>query len=228
MSQMDIKIVVNSNRNFYQMTLPPLLNSLKEAGFRENEIISFVGGYEGEASEIENNIFTLPYDSIDFTSLIELSQNDYGSGYYFMIHDTTKVGPNFKKLLYSVEPEEYEVIALKRWDSMNIGLYRGEYLKRKSEILLPLQNYELTPEKLQESKRWGVANEDFLMWHQPDVKISCYSEILSCPRNGTPDVAGPFNYYGNGTNRIIERYQFLDFYKIKANWSLDDQYVIQL
>ena len=228
MSQMDIKIVVNSNRNFYQTSLPPLLRSLNESGFGSEEIITFVGGYDKAEKEISDNVFALPYDSIDFTSLTELSQNDYGAKHYFVMHDTSKVGVNFKKILYSVDPGDFEFIALKPWPSMNIGLYRNDYLQRKSEILLPLRNYEITPDKLQESKIWGVENEDHLMWNQPDVKISSYSELLSCPRNGNAEAGDPLDYYGNGTLRIITRYEFLDFYKIKANWERKDQYVINL
>ncbi|MEI6407513.1 MAG: hypothetical protein WCO85_08325 [Actinomycetes bacterium] len=225
---MDIKIVVNSNRNFYQTSLPPLLRSLKEAGFDSEEIITFVGGCDTADKEISKNVFALPYDSIDFTSLIELSQNDYGAKHYFVMHDTSKVGVNFKKILYSVDPGDFEVIALKAWPSMNIGLYRNDYLHRKSEVLLPIRNYEITPEKLQESKIWGVENEDHLMWKQQDVEISSYSELLSCPRNGNADAGEPLDYYGNGTLRIITRYEFLDYYKIKANWERKERYVIEL
>jgi len=226
---MKCKIVVNTTKRFSKHTIPPLLKSLKSAGFDSHEILVMSGGYRKRGWKLLNqNHRKLPFDAIDYTALIELGGRNYGADYYFVMHDTVKVGKEFKEILYSLDPVPWDVIALKNKPSMNIGLYSAEYLKQKNDLLIDLKNYDYSLANMQAIKAWGVINEDYLAWGQNDVATTTYAELLFCPQNGEPTIVGEIDYYGNGITRRIEHYKFLDFYKIKSNWIVKDEYEMDL
>jgi hypothetical protein len=225
---MTTKIVINSNVKFASVSLPPLLDSLKSAGFTDDEILIFVGGDISEVSRNTKNIFYVKHDSIDFTGLIELSRSDYGADFFFYMHDTVKVGPKFRDKLFSVDPKSSEIIPLRPWPSMNTGLYSGEYLKRKQVELLAIQNFDISIEGLQKAKKWGVYHEDFLTWRQENMVANSYADLLGSDSGGVPVTIGEYDYYGNGVKRRLEYYDFLDFYKVKSNWELRESYELRL
>jgi hypothetical protein len=223
------KIVINSNARFSSVTLPPLLKSLKSAGFRKSEILIMIGGYTSRRESITRpKRFKLPFDAIDFTSFIELSERDIQSDYCFVMHDTSKVGKNFKEIISSVEPRDLDAIPLRKLPSMNIGLYRTAFIRQKCSDLTKLKNSDYTEEGMHAMKVWGVENEDFLSWGQDDLSITSYADLLSDPRDGVPIVMGEYDYYTNNVKRRIEYYEYLDFYKVKANWSRKEKYELGL
>jgi hypothetical protein len=127
--------------------LPPLLESLKSAGFRKSEILIMIGGYSRRGGSISRpKRIKLPFDAIDFTSFIELSERDIQSEYCFVMHDTSKVGKNFKEIIFSVGPRGLDVISLRNVPSMNIGLYRTAYIQQKYSDLIKLKNSDYTEE----------------------------------------------------------------------------------
>ena len=226
---MKCKIVINTTKRFAQYTLPPLLDSLHEAGFKRNEILVMSGGYSMRSRLLLNkNHMKLPYDGIDYTAFAELARNDFRCDYYFIMHDTTKVGKDFKEILLSVDPSPWEVIALRNKPSMNIGMYHAHYLQEKSELIDKIVVTDYSLENMHSLKVWGVENEDFLSWGQEQVAISTYSDLLSCPINGTPLILGEYDYYKNGVIRRVEYYKFLDLFKIKANWERRNRYEMDL
>ena len=226
---MKCKIVINSTARFSSVTLPPLLESLESAGFRKSEILIMIGGYSRRRESMTRpKRIKLPFDSIDFTSFIELSLRDIQSDYCFVMHDTSKVGKRFKEIISAVEPCGLDVISLRKPPSMNIGLYRTEYIQQKYSDLTKLKNSDYSEDGMHATKAWGVENEDFLSWGQTDLSISSYADLLSDPRNGTPIVLGEYDYYSNNVHRRIEYYEYLDFYKVKANWSRKAKYELEL
>ena len=222
------KIAINSNVRFASVSLPPLLESLKSAGFTEDEILIFVGGDISDISRNTKNTFYVNHDSIDFTGLIELSRSDYDADFFFYMHDTVKVGPRFKDKLLSIDPKNSEIIPLRPWPSMNTGLYSREYLKRKHVELLNIQNFDISIEGLQKAKEWGIYHEDLLTWRQENLVINNYADLLGSDSGGFPVTIGEYDYYGNGVTRRLEYYDFLDFYKIKSNWEIRDRYELGL
>jgi len=226
---MKFKIAINTTKRFAPHTLPLLLRSLHDAGFKKNEILIMSGGHSRRRKSFSNrNYIKLPYDGIDYTAFAAIAQSDFGSDYYFIMHDTTRVGRDFREILFSIDPSPWEVIALRNKPSMNIGLYSAQYLKKKSAVLnkMVVTNYSL--ESLHSLKTWGVEHEDFLSWGQEQVAISSYSELLSCPNNGIPAILGKYDYYSNGVIRRVEYYKYLDLFKIKANWERSNRYELDL
>ena len=110
MSNQHITLVINSHKNNIDLALKRLLKSLDKFNINKNKIIIIIGGYENLDYEIydESNISTIkaPHNSIDFTgliSLLELKNNFNDLEYFFYIHDTCKIGPNFFKKLYELK-----------------------------------------------------------------------------------------------------------------------------
>jgi hypothetical protein len=223
------KIVINTTKRFAPQTLPPLLESLSLAGFKKNEILIMSGGHSRRSRLLSNrNHLKLPFDGIDYTAFAALAGNDFGSDYYFMMHDTTKAGKNFKEILFSIDPSPWEVIALRNKPSMNIGLYSAQYLKQKATLIEEIVTTDYSEESLHSLKVWNVENEDFVSWGQEQVSMTTYAELLACANNGIPLILGKHDYYSNGVIRRVEYYKFLDFYKIKANWERRERYELNL
>lgn len=207
-----LKIAVSSNINFYDKTLPILLPSLINSGFSKNDIFIFISGSDIKETKILDGftyIFT-KQNSYEYTPLIEIVENFIESEYWFLIHDTCKVGPDFKKLVTNIPETKPYKIALKSKPSMSIGAYRYDYLLMNKDKLLKIKNEDLSDKSLKEWKHWGVFNEDYILWMTPP------KPMLYGPDNWY--VVDYNNWYVNETIRRTEYYNSLDLYKNKSNW----------
>jgi hypothetical protein len=220
---MNLKLLVNTTFNYSEFTLPVLFKSLEEASFDLNDVIVISGGHQNHEI-LSPNFHNVPYNSSDFTAFIAVIEEGFDADYFFYMHDTCHVGPRFKSLLMSTQPGELDVISLTRNPSMNIGLYSAKYLRDKTSSIKMLKNSDYGIEAMQQVKTWGVHNEDYLSWGQNTAHKSSYSQLLNCPRSGNPILISENDYYKNGVIRRLEYYEFLDFYKVKANWRLRDFY----
>jgi hypothetical protein len=225
----NIAIVINSNIRFVETTTPRLIDSLLSCGFNENNILLICGGSTQPSSNFESRIptFFVNYDSIDFSGLIFLSSFESSFTHYFYIHDTTFVGPNFKNNLLALGNDGYDVIALKSSPSMNIGLYSADYLSRKRDVLESIINTDLSDESLQNWKKWGVTNEDFLSW-KSSAQVTSFDVLAESADGGNPKIIGEADFYENGISRRVEHYEYLDLFKVKANWDIKPDYEIRL
>ena len=211
---MKIKIAIATNINFYKKTIPVIIDTLLTSGIDKNDIFIFNGGYNQREKKSEDGIETifLDHNSFEYTPLIDIAENQLHSDYWFLIHDTCKVGKQFKNLLYSVLPKNPIKAALKTSPAMSIGLYKYEYILKYKEKLLEIKNKDYTPEGLQRWKQWGIGAEDYLLWkHEPE------NTILFHPDNSFKKIAQQ-NWYKEKTVRVVEYYHQLDLYKNKSNW----------
>ncbi len=211
---MKVNIAIATNINFCDKTLPVITSSLIDAGIDQNNIFIFNGGFKQRSQKVENNITTilLDHNSFEYTPLIDIAENEIQSDYWFLIHDTCKVGNKFKEILYSVIDKNPIKVALKSSPSMSIGLYKYDYILKYKNKLLEIKNQDYTPNGLQRWKQWGIKAEDYLLWkHEPE------NTFLFHPDNSVKKVARQ-NWYGEPTLRIVEYYHQLDLYKNKSNW----------
>lgn len=219
-----IKIAIASNKNFYKFTLPVIIPSLINVGIRPEDIHVFIAGYDDYSFKFIDNInyHELDHNSYEYSPLIEIVDKRIQSEYWFLIHDTCKVGPKFKQLLYEIPDSKPDKIALRSKPSMSIGSYKYDYLLTLKEQLLTIKNTNYSEESMMEWKRWGVPNEDWILWmHQPTPLI--YGGTVAC------EVVDHNNWYNTGTNRRTEYYPVLDLYKNKSNWGqTGNQMVIYL
>ena len=154
-----IKIAIATNKNFYEKTLPIIISSLLESGIEKKDIHVFNSGFDDYKMEIINEItyHFLNHNSYEYGPLIEICEKRIKSEYWFLIHDTCKVGLNFKKLLYNIPNKNTMKIALKSKPSMSIGLYNYNYLLSIEEKLLsikkqPLEHYSGFAQGFMENK----------------------------------------------------------------------------
>ena len=208
-----IKIAISTHKDFSQHTLPILINSLIECGIDKEIIYIFHSGYDHREVKLIDgitNIFLLQ-NSFEYSPLIDICENNLESEYWFLLHDTCKVGSNFKKLLYNIPEHKPEKIALKSKPAMSIGLYRYDYLKTVQNTLFNIKNIDYSPESIKKWKLWGVPNEDYILWMtQPAPYLQ--------PNSDNWSIVDGNNWYNTKTQRRTEYYPSLDIYKNKSNW----------
>ena len=210
---MEIKIAIASNINFADKTLPIIINSLKESGVSNHRIYAFITGHMIESVEVIDDIHYVyvNHNSYECSALISIVENKFTSDYWFLIHDTCKVGKNFNNLLSSnLNGEFYEKVALTVRPSMCIGLYKYDYLITIKDSILNLKNQDYSEETLIKLKTWFIDNEDLIMWRtEPLPKL---------PANHIMQVIGYENWFGTETRRKTEYFPSFDIYKNKSNW----------
>lgn len=135
-----IHIAISSTMSHARSSLPILIPSLIEAGVKTQWIHIFIGGYKSFATAKKKDIryYFVDHNSFDYTALITITEMGLlMPDYWFLLHDTCRVGPNFLRLIrmFSGRPDK---IALKHFPSMNIGLYSSTYLYSKKEEILKI------------------------------------------------------------------------------------------
>jgi hypothetical protein len=208
-----IKIAIASNKNFQEKTIPIILKSLLDNNIKKDDIVVFIAGHDYTDEDTIDNIKYryLDFNSFEYSPLIDIVENNLESEYWFLIHDTCKVGNNFKNLLYNIPYNKPQKIALKDSPSMSIGLYSYEYLKSVQNKLLDIKNKDYSNNSINFWKNWGVPNEDYILWKTlPSPEI--YNNNLNW------EVLDYKNWYGTDTTRRTEYYYSLDIYKNKSNW----------
>jgi len=218
-----IKIAISSNINFSEKSLPIIIPSLLEVGISKEDIYVFINGCDIYENKTQNNInyFYLNYNSYEYTPLIEIVEKELKSEYWFLIHDTCKVGKNFKNFLYNIPESKPEKMALKNKPAMSIGSYRYDYLLTVKDKLLSIKNYDLSKESLMKWKLWGVPNEDYILW-MSEPKPFIYNN------DNRWDVIDYKNWFSTKTIRRTEYYYSLDLYKNKSNWGQSVNMVIDI
>lgn len=162
---------------------------------------------------IKNNIINLvvPHNSIDFTGIIGILENNFLQGklvnsIIFYTHATAEFGSNFFNL-FKLQSSQM----LTRTPSMNIGTYDYNKLQSIKPFILNLKSSDYpSREEIVELKLNGINHEDIIF------KILKVDNVY-CEKNKIK-IKPPSDIYNTGTQRIIEYYTELDFYKFKANW----------
>jgi hypothetical protein len=219
-----INIVINTYIN-NTAALNHLLDSLKKCtNFASCNVYVFIGGYysiDGYEKTIEDNITYIKcnHNSIDFTGLIGVLEFlPKVDEYYFYLHDTCVVGPNFINNVTDIDLNQATSLRLKEFPSMNIGVYSNNIIHENKDILITLKNTD--ENRTQEFKMKGVEMEDMVFRNDKNNK-------LINNRDHYVKTEGPVDYYNTGVQRIIEHYD-LDFLKIKANWHQKDTYELKV
>jgi hypothetical protein len=211
-----IKIAIASSINFYQKSLHVIIPSLIECGIKKEDIHVFIAGWgsEGRQDNEGMTFYQLEHNSYEYSPLIEIVDKELKADYWFLIHDTCKVGPKFKKLIYNIPKNRPEKVAMRPTPSMSIGAYRYDYLMSCKDQLMNIRNTDLSVESLKKWKYWGVDAEDYILWKtSPDPAV--YDGFGEEDKH---HILGYENWYGTNTTRMIEYHPALDLYKNKSNW----------
>jgi len=208
-----IKIAIATNIKYYNYTLPILISSLINSGIEKKDIYVFNSGFNEFSHEIIDEItyYKLSHNSYEYSPLIEIVEKELSSEYWFLIHDTCKVGKNFKTLLYNIPQNKPVKLALKTKPAMSIGLYKYDYLLSVKDKLISIRNSDISHQSMINWKIWGVPNEDYILW-MTDPEPIIYND------NNNWETIDYENWYNTTTNRKTEYYHSLDLFKNKSNW----------
>ena len=210
---MKIKFAISSHKNFWEHTYDVIVSSLLESGVPNEDIYFFIGGLD-KYEKINNkiNLYLVPHNSIDFTGLISVVELGLESDYWFLLHDTCYVGPNFYKCIQE-HNHTTNTISLSFDLSMNMGSYKQSYLnKRKNDII----NYKnIDDNSLQNYKHRLIRDEDVFL-----TKEDYYT-------GETRQYLGEEIFY-NGVSRMKEYFPKIDLYKLKANWYNKTEYSLTI
>lgn len=223
-----MRIVINSNFNFYEKSLAVLLPSIPEKNHNFEVVI---GGSPWEyKKEVINSInyHFVNYDNFCLTSFIFASEHIElfeDKNFFLYIQDTTKMGPRFFNCIIeaiNINAKKYsskeEFLAKTKnlkltcdGFSMNMGLYRTDFFKDEKikALLTSIKNTDLSEKGKMDSKIYSLKNEDIFL-KDSDLSLSRVGRKVNL-------VANP---YGSNVNRIEEYYPDLDFYKYKSNFDL--------
>jgi hypothetical protein len=215
-----IKIAVNSNKKFVDKTYDIVIDGLVKSGVKNEDIHFFVGGYDEYKSYLVDgvNFHECDNNSIDFTCLIGIVELNLESDFWFVIHDTVLIGPDFYSKI-SVFDENQLAVPLTNTMSCNMGMYSDKLIKQNKQSILDKKNKDYSPESIQLYKKMNIMWEDFLL---NQFKYNPYARELPIVDEVPKDI------YGNGTLRRIEYYKCVDLYKIKSNWIEKETYELEL
>jgi len=209
---MQIKFLISSNISYINKTKHKIVNSLVESGVDINNIYIFVGGYDKDygyqkLSE-DLNIYSAPHSSFEYNGLISVIEQNIKSDFWFLLHDTCYVGPNFYKNVLNYDYKNASVVRLNKGGrSSNIASMSWDYIQQIKDKIMIYKNTNLDEYSLQKLKKLIVDDEDKFLF--PSEHYYCES---------LPRILEPVDFYGNGVLRQIENYFEVDLYKIKANW----------
>jgi len=215
---MDLKYCISTNKDYCKKTLPIITKSLLASGIQSSQIFIFESGHQ-QAKQLKYKKMTLIqsiYSSFEFTPLIEIIENKITADYWFLIHDTCEVGLQFQTLLHkniteTVLPNQAAKLQLKTKPSMNIGLYKYDYLLKHANKILSFLNKDVSKQALNTLKAKIIEEEDCLFTLEDEQNYLCIDshnspQILNSSENSVFEIS-----------RITEYYPQLDLYKYKAN-----------
>ena len=185
-----LKFAISSHKDFIDRTYPILIPSLIRSGVDPASIHIFVGGYDGQKTLVTEegvNLFHVDHNSMDFTALISVLELGLQSDYWFLLHDTCKVGPNFFTSVDHLfcKNKPFHTARLYRKYSMNIGIYAHSYLLSQEKVLMSFKNSDYSEESLLKLKALAVEKEDILLEKEPilnpSIKLKLILRITTTP-----------------------------------------------
>lgn len=136
-----LKIAISSHVSTKQKTLPILLKSLAEAQIDEADILIVIGGSPKEYIERKHGILHsyVTHNSYDHNALIDIVEKDWGGDWWWIMHDTIKVGPKFKDKVLAFGAKANYISAL-RYGWLNMGLFSRKAINDMRGYILQLKN----------------------------------------------------------------------------------------
>lgn len=218
---MNLKFTISSHKNFYTKTLDIIVPSLINSGIPNTDIYFFIGGYdvyETIANQYNINLYKASHNSIDYTGLISVLDLNIKSDYWFLCHDTCKVGEKFYNIIKENKFSTDTIRLTSENRSMNIGAYKQSYLYSIKDKVYSYRGSSDSNYNIQKLKKKLVDEEDSLL------KSDSTSHFNKSQRT----VLDSNNLYNSDVKRITEYFPDIDFYKMKSNWKPKKEYELNL
>lgn len=217
----DIAIAITTSKNYFDKTIPELIQRLSKLGFDLNKVYVFEGGYEkNEKIESSYNHYRVNHNSFDLTALISiLDLKIDNEKHWLLLHDTLHIKKSFKYIIATINPELYDCMPIRDQQSMNIGIYSHDFIVKNEDYILSVKNMDYSEEGIQKSKYRGVLEEGYLF------KISKNKKIINKLLHFSEHIESE-SYFG--TIRSKETYPQLGIVKYKANFKKADKWIVTL
>lgn len=195
-----VKFVISSHISMYEYTIPKLLDSLiKTNSISPDNILVVIGGAEEETIEINKGVTYayVTHNSYDHTAFITIFEKNFTGDYWFALHDTCSVGPDFHNNVKSKLGSPECVCVLKDgW--LNMGLFRSDFINSHKDYILSLKNCNKMQAILSETLYGRMGETDY------------YDKVPNIKQVGFEDV------YGDGVERLIMYFSEMDMYKYQS------------
>lgn len=217
----NISIAITSSINYFEKTIPLLIDDLTKNGVELNDIYVFVGGYDkNEKVECEFNLYRVQHNSFDLTALISIVELKIDKvDHWLLLHDTIRLNNVFFYIYKGLNPKNFDCLPLRKCPSMNIGLYSMDFLKKNTDYLFEIKNTDYSIEGIQKSKYRAVLEEDYLFKNTENKRY--INKYLIYKEEKKQEL-----YFGN--MRKKETYPQLGIIKYKANYELKTNWIIDL
>jgi hypothetical protein len=164
-------IFIASSIDYELITLPKIIQNIKDSHIDPNYVFVISGGYENESISKINNITVIhtTYRCFEFTPLIYIIKNPdlYNFEYAFFTHDTVEFGESFysiiDNMINEMKKNGYETKKIDSDMSMNIGIYSKDIILKNKEELLKLSLNTNNSDELWKMKNFLVGKEDFIL-----------------------------------------------------------------
>lgn len=195
-----IKFIISTHKNYQEKTLPSLLESMLELNnIPPSYILVVSGGWDEEKKYVENgvNYCCVTHNSFDHTGLIYIVENNIQCDYWFLLHDTCVLGPEFYTKLLKFD-KKYDYVMVDGQGYLNIGLFSWKYLIEIQRYIISLKNC---------NKKIATLSEKMYVYAGDTTNFGDEWLIFI----GYADV------YKTGVFRNILYYPSIDIYKYQAN-----------
>ena len=190
------KFLISSHTSSVSKCAPRLLKSLIKCGVDPQDILVVVGGSTKEASEERLGVphVYVTHNSYDHTGLIHLVESGLDYPWWWVMHDTTEVGPEFYQKILSFGPARPHIaVGAEGW--LNMGLFSIAFIREASHYILSLKNC---------SKLRAILSERV---------YPCLTRSTSyAPKDGF-ELLDHRDVYKDGVIRRVIYYPALDLYK---------------
>jgi hypothetical protein len=198
---MDMKFLIATHVDYCDASLPVLLPSLiRDNAIPPSDIIVVVGASDDPRYEVKDGV-TYRYtrqNSFEHTPLIEVLDEGWSSDYWFLMHDTCRMGPRFSRAVRQADASVgYVSTCFEGW--LNMGLFASWFLEEARGYILSLKDC---------SKNRAIMSEK--MYCRMTKSASYETDVMQ--NLGTADM------YGSPVKRRVIYFPNADVYKYQANY----------
>lgn len=217
----NINICISTTKGYAVKTIPKLIQDLTKNRIPLNKIYVFEGGYNfNKKNDLVNyHHYFVDHNSFDLTALISILELNIEADNWLLLHDTLEFDSSFRYKFFTISLQENDCMPLRKFPSMNIGIYNSNYIKENKDFILSIKNIDYCENSLQKFKALGVDNEDYLFKKTKNKKI-IHEKLFILHKIKS--------VIYNNNKRILEYYPQLGLKKYKANFKKQEVYTIKL
>ena len=212
----NVKIVIASNINFYQKTIPTLIDNLINLQkISPNDIRVVVNNSPENFKEIRDGILFsfIKSDCWEYSALYDLLIDvEYEYDYFLLLHDTMLPGLFFRHFFNDIDLSvNWDLVPLLANGMLNLILFSKKYIHKNAKFITRYFSEKLDKETGVTIETTGQLTDKCQLIYYPRY-ASTDSEGVECKKRF--DIINPHKYH---TNRRMIYIRTLDLYKSQVD-----------